>query len=130
MTKDQDTPGRRLFLPAKMNLAPEPTALAYRLQSVGEWVRVAWEAGEFRLTADMMLAMENAPEDERGARAEARAWLKDRLRDGPRPSKELIADAKTDADISTSTLRRAAKDLGLKMYPSGPGGPWQWELPE
>ena len=52
--KDPENEQRRLILPAKMNLAPNPTGLAYCIEDGA----VRWEADPVRMTADELLALE------------------------------------------------------------------------
>ena len=47
ITKDPDNPERRLFLPAKLNLARDPDGLAYRIDDG----RVAWEFNPVKSTS-------------------------------------------------------------------------------
>ena len=127
VTKDPDDPIRRLILPAKMNLAPDPTGLAYRIEDGG----VHWEADPVRMTADDVLARElNQHTDGHvGERDEAEAWLREYLADGEIESKRLTADAR-EHGISNATLRRARKNVCNKPHKSSMDGPWMWSLPE
>ncbi len=125
VTKDPDDPIRRLILPAKMNLAPDPTGLAYRIEDGG----IHWEADPVRMTADDVLAREaNQRNDGQGGeRAEAEAWLREYLADGDRESKLLQADAR-EHGISTATLRRALKIVCGKPHKTSMDGPWMRSL--
>lgn len=127
VTKDPDDPIRRLILPAKMNLAPDPTGLAYRIEDGC----VHWEADPVRMTADDVLARElNQHADGHGReRDEAEAWLREYLADGEVESKRLKADA-LEHGISTATLRRARKNVCKRPHKSSMDGPWMWSLPE
>ncbi|MCX5673219.1 MAG: AAA family ATPase [Planctomycetota bacterium] len=96
---DADNPHRRLFLPAKMNLAEEPSGLAYALESVtldgiGPVGRVAWESGSVTLTANAALAAAAADPEDRGARDVAADWLREALAAGPMTADDLKAAAK------------------------------------
>ena len=127
VTKDPDDPIRRLILPAKMNLAPDPTGLAYRIEDGG----VHWEADPVRMTADDVLAREanQRADGHGGEREEAEAWLRECLADGARESKPLQADARVHG-ISNATLRRALKVVCGKPRKTSMDGPWLWSLPE
>lgn len=122
--KDPDG-GRRILASTKSNLAAPPPSLAYRLEPVGDTVRVSWE-GESDHSASELLA---APDgEERSRREEATRFLRLELAAGPVTSKELQARVR-DAGLSWRTVRRAAKDMGVRMGPASFGKPWEWELP-
>lgn len=123
IVKDTNDPNRRLFLPAKLNLARDPDGLAYRIDDG----RVAWEYEPVKMHADEAIAAEakEAASVERGSVCRAAAaWLRERLGDGVVPTSEVIADAK-EQDISERTLRRAFKQLGGR---SKKDGSWCWTL--
>jgi archaellum biogenesis ATPase FlaH len=126
VAKDPDDEQRRLILPAKMNLAPDPTGLAYRIEQGA----VCWEADPVKMHADELLAIEaNAkPDTDRTQRDEAAEWLREVLADGPTPPKELIADGREHGH-SEKTLRRAFKDIGGAPTKTGMDGGWLWSLP-
>jgi len=131
---DADNPHRRLFLPAKMNLAEEPSGLAYALESVvldgiGPVGRVAWESGEVTLTADAALAAAAADPEDRGARDVAADWLKEALAAGPMTAEDLKAAAKASG-LAWRTVRRAQVAAGVKVRRQGYGadGKWYWLL--
>lgn len=118
---------RRLILPAKMNLAPDPTGLAYRIEDGA----LCWEADLIRMNADELLAIEaNAkPDTDHSQRDDAAEWLHDTLANGPRPSKEVIADGREHGHAE-KTLRRAFNDIiGGKPTKLGMDGGWIWSLP-
>lgn len=101
--KDPQTPGRRLLLPAKNNLAPmDAGGLAFRITDAG----LEWEAEPVQMTADEMVGPVRArlPIDE------VCDWLRDYLREGPRSVK--YAEAEADRlGFRERTVRRARKQL-------------------
>jgi len=126
VAKDPDDDQRRLILPAKMNLAPDPTGLAYRLEQGA----VCWEADPVKMHADELLAIEaNAkPDTDRTQRDDAAEWLRELLADGcSLPPKEIIADGREHGH-SEKTLRRAFKDIGGLPTKTGMDGGWLWSL--
>jgi hypothetical protein len=138
---DPNDSARRLLLSAKSNLAERPPGLAFRiapvsLDGLGSVPRLAWEAEPVGLTADDVLAAEAVTGETRTRRGpdpqergEAAEWLREALRDGPRPAEELFAEAEDDG-ISRGTLRRAKADLEVKAHKEGWQGRWVWRLPE
>src|SRR5690606_24015461 len=89
IVKDQADAQRRLFLPAKLNLAQDPDGLAYRIKEG----RVVWETEPVRMHADDAFAaeMQAAGAKPRGTeRRDAMEWLRDELAGGRRPSREII----------------------------------------
>ena len=126
VVKDTTDPQRRLFLPAKLNLARDPDGLAYRIADG----RVEWETGMVKMHADDAFAAEAAAMDSKpkGAeRKEAVEWLRERLASRPSPSKDVIEEAK-ELGFSQITLRRAYKEMGGKARKSKFDGGWVWEL--
>ncbi len=127
IVKDPSDGGRRLFLPAKLNLAADPDGLAYRVADG----RVAWEAEPVRMHADEAFAAEAAGPDagpRNTAREEAAEWLQQTLASGPRPSGDVVREAE-EYGIRERTLRRAFKELGGKARKAEFDGGWLWELP-
>lgn len=123
--KDPDDESRRLMLPAKMNLAPDPTGLAYRIENGG----VHWEADPVRMTADDILAREAKERDGRAnERKEAEDWIRDYLAGRSVGSTQLKSDA-LEHGITSSTLRRALINVCGKPRKSSMDGPWMWSLP-
>lgn len=121
---DKDDSKLRLMLPLKMNIAPDPRGIAYRIVNGA----VSWDSGLVLLSADAALA---ASEDNtrRTERDDAKEFLKEFLRDGPRPSTEVL-EAGIAAGITKRTLERAKRDLGVKPEKEGLGGRWTWGLPK
>src|SRR5206468_2809215 len=65
-----------------------------------------------------------------GALAEAQAFLREALADGPRAASDVEALAR-ERGLAIGTVRRAKKPLGVVTRKAGPadGGRWRWELP-
>lgn len=135
---DPDDDDRRVLAPIKANLARPPASLAFRLAPIegSDVARVEW-IGETPHTARSLLDVPVAEEDraerdqERGARAEARAWLRDALAAGPVPAGDVQAAAKRDG-VAPRTLDRAKGDLGVVASRQGgiaDAGRWAWRLP-
>jgi hypothetical protein len=131
---DADDPKRRLLLHSKMNLAEEPTGLAYRivpvtLDGIGPVPRVAWESAPINMTADDALAAQCPEGEARSALQEAVDWLSDALASGPAGATEIKKQAPADG-IALRTLDRAKEVLRVKATRLVFGGPWLWLLPE
>src|SRR5262249_35688198 len=137
--KDPDDQDRRLFLQIKNNIAKDPGGLAFRIGQQllpGDIVgsSIFWDSQRVSCTADQVLAAnENA--SDRPAQTEAEEFLRDILRDGARPAKDVEAEAK-EAGISWRTVNRAKKTLGIvaeRKAESGQGlgraGRWYWSFP-
>jgi len=130
VAKDRLDPERRLFLPAKNNLSRGKEGLAYRMEDCEGYGRVAWERDPVYTTADEALRPDDrrpGPEPER--LEEAKNWLRENLRNGPRPAKDLIDEAGKDG-ILKRTLMRARRDLGVESFKNGMKGGWLCRLPE
>lgn len=138
--KDPDDEDRRLFLQIKNNIAKDPGGLAFRIGQqlfpggiIGS--AIFWDSERVSCTADEILAA-NETASERPAQKEAENFLRDILKDGPRPAKDVEGEAK-EAGISWRTVNRAKKTLGVvaeRKAESGDGlgrsGRWYWSLPD
>ena len=114
---DPDDPGRRLFLPVKMNLA-QVDGLAFRLTDAG----LVWEQGSVTLSPDDVGAdVGETP------RVEAKEWLRQLLRNGSCPAKDVERVAKDDG-ICMRTLKYAKKELGVESRRCN--GMWSWAYAE
>ena len=127
--KDPEDPTgeQRVLAVTKCNLAAPPPGLAYRLAADGP-VRVEW-LGQTALTAAALLAAPPGGE-ERTALADAEAFLRAFLADGPVEAKTIQARAR-EAGIAEPTLRRAKARVGVEAFLTGFGaaGRWHWRLP-
>lgn len=138
---DPDDETRSLFLNIKNNVGRPAPALAYRVlqTQVGEHRDIVapyilWDPLPVSdTTADQVLSAGRS--DDKPTRTEAEDFLRDILAGGPRPSKDIEAEAK-EAGLNWRTVRRAQKALGVKAVrraESGDGlgkaGRWYWELP-
>ena len=128
-----DPTGRRRFMvPTKNNIGNDETGLAYTLASAScnDTAVVEWEADPVEISADDLLATytTKSPGPDPVERDEATVWLAEALADGPRPAKELLAQAKKDG-ISEGTLKRAKRELGVIASKDGWDGGWVWRLP-
>jgi putative DNA primase/helicase len=121
VAKDQLDADRRLFLPIKNNLARDNGGLAYRIDDSG---KIVWDAAAVTIRADDVLAAGEKP----SKCDTAEDWLAEYLRDGPKPVKEIDAEAEA-AGINNRTLRRAREGLGIRPRKAGFGLGWCWALP-
>jgi hypothetical protein len=127
--RDPDDPERRVLASVKCNLAKQPESLAFRVEAADGASRIVWE-GSTPLTADDLVSV-SSDSEQHGAVAEAEAFLRAVLRDGPRLVKDVKRLAR-EADISERTLRRAKDNLKVIAYQERgtkhPG--WTWKLPD
>jgi len=125
IVRDKHDEDRRLFVPLKINLCPEPMSLAFRITDDV----IVWENEPVKITAEQALA--EVSEEERTALDEAIAWLRDLLNDGRVRSTEVVEMASREK-ISESTLRRAKAKLSVRSEKEGIGNAavWYWKLPE
>ncbi|MBM4037056.1 MAG: hypothetical protein FJ290_00965 [Planctomycetes bacterium] len=125
---DAATPGRRLLLPLKCNLAAPPPGLAYRIvpstASPGVPV-VAWEAEPVQWTADEAMARAAAPT----RCQEVVQWLRELLAGGAMLYREIANHARA-AGFTPNALRDAKQALGVVHYHDGYGTRWLWRLRE
>jgi putative DNA primase/helicase len=117
---------QRVLAMVKCNLGPEPKSLAFRLRPSAlepGGTEVGWE-GEVDLQANDLVADVKQTLD-------PKQWLRQALAGGPRPVKELYAEA-AGISISEPTLDRAKKALAVVSLQRGHGKNkvWYWALPD
>ncbi|HLM25426.1 MAG TPA: hypothetical protein VK304_00500, partial [Thermoleophilaceae bacterium] len=114
---------------------PAPS-LVYQIDTA----KVTGDTGEEITTARMALIGESdagahdllrgrGDEEQVTAIEEAEHFLRVELADGPRPAREIEAEA-AKIGITKTTLFRARKQLGVKPNKAGFSGGWEWALPE
>jgi putative DNA primase/helicase len=135
---------RQLLVRGKNNLARrDDRALAFRIDAyeVGRDKRngkpieapfLIWEAEYVDITATEALQAVNESKAP-GARGQAKAWLREQLRDGPASQTEIEETAKAEG-IAIKTLRRAKAELGVVAKHDGPlnsegNKTWRWHPP-
>ena len=114
-----------------MNLAPDPTGMAYTLEPCSdnpEVACVAWEPDPIQVSADDALAAELG-NDKQSELDECVDWLRGALADGPMLAAEVIQQS-DQCGFTKATLRRTQKKLHIQPYREGfgPGGKWYWAL--
>ena len=129
-------PGKRIFARAKSNIGQDGGGFEYDLEQVEVPQHVGLFASQVRWgnaiegSARDILAEAEAPRDEDGgAMADAKAFLRDYLSDGPKPANDVQAAAR-HAGLSGATLRRAKDALRVASLKAGMSGVWTWGLPE
>lgn len=126
--QDPDDASKRALVQTKNNLAPCGDAIGYKIEAG----RFYW-TGPSTLTAARILSLPS----NRGGRVagtEAIEFLREALSAGPRPSKEVMTEAKK-LGITEYKLRKAKEALGIEPYKEGgefggKGAKWIWELPD
>jgi putative DNA primase/helicase len=138
---DDPENGRRLLVKAKNNLAPDVKALSYTIQNIlaaaqdhrdGSNIpapRIVWGYEHVEISATQAMRAEMNGTAATNPRKQAKDFLSTLLSVGPKSQKEIEERAKAEM-ISTATLRRAKKELGVESYKDGLTGGWMWKLPE
>jgi putative DNA primase/helicase len=127
---------RRLFVPAKNNLATAQPGLAFRIEgkATSNGVTssaVVWGSTPVMVSADEALASASGARKLQPALTDAEDFLRVVLGAGPVPAKDVKSEA-SDAGVSSASLRRATGTLGVKSRRTGGiagKGHWFWELP-
>jgi hypothetical protein len=136
---DPEVKGRRLFVKAKNNLAPDKKALSYMTgvkktgvdQDTGKeiWApHIIWGAEHVEVTATEAMQAEAGRGSAKRAKDDAKDFLRTQLAQGPKKQAD-IEEAAEQEPISTATLRRAKKELGIKSKKLGKDEGWEWSLP-
>ena len=126
--QDPGDEDKRILAPAKCNLSAPPTPLRFHITLEGDF---AWDGEAPGVGADAVLGTTS---EDRSQRQEAIAFFEDLLTHGPIESK-LAMDQGVEQGLSTKTLYRARKDLGVISEPIGipgkqGGKEWWLRLPQ
>jgi hypothetical protein len=126
---------RLVLLHVKASEGPRQRALVFRRERVTVGVADESEPAvvpvlelvddRARIEPDLVLA--STDPDERGAYADALAWLSRELSIGPQQAKRLLAQARERGDFSERTLRKAKRALRVRSEREQDG--WYWRLP-
>ena len=126
VTRDQDDPDRRLFLPIKNNLGTDREGFAYRvIQADNGAPIIDWEDERITIQADDALA--TFSNEDRTERQDAVSFLERELKGGSVDAKELFKSAES-CGISKRTLCRAKSELGVESYKKDFAGKWAWRF--
>ncbi len=127
--KDKNDDDRRLFLPAKNNLARTGNGLAYRLvNDLGCLARVSWEPDTIDIDVDDAIA---EPRGNSRKLNQAIEFLETELANGPVVRDDVIAAADAQG-ITERTLKRAREQLKIVCNRDGfgKGAVYSWRLPD
>lgn len=131
--KDPIHADQRLLLPIKCNLSADRQGLSFRVESVsigtGTAPRLVFDNEPVAIAADEALNETRSIKEARSALEEAKDFLLEYLTDGAMPALDVQAAAQA-MGISSASLRRARKELGITPKKSGMTGEWRWMLPE
>jgi putative DNA primase/helicase len=132
--KSDDDSEARILARSKSNIGPDDGGFKYHLEQVQvnafpgiEAARIAW-GDSVEGTASQLLTDPNdgnSDDEEGSARDSAEDFLKELLKDGPTPTKQVETEAKA-AGIAWRTVRRASDTLSVKKQKSMGG--WYWSL--
>jgi AAA domain len=117
----------RLLACTKINVAEPPPSLGFRIVANDDGQSAVTWTGAVDVSADDLVV----PITPRGQAVEqARTYLEDLLRDGPRSSEEIFRQAQ-EAGHSRRTIERAKSELRIRseVHPTGQGKQWLWRLP-
>ncbi|MDI6871232.1 MAG: AAA family ATPase [Bacillota bacterium] len=126
--KDPNDESRRVLAHVKSSLAPLGPSIAYTLGPDG----FTW-CGVSDVTAEALLVSPRS-EEEKTAIEEAGDFLREALADGPRPTREIFAEARK-LGVTEKTLYRAKARLGVEARKDGDLNKkgqraWRWHLCE
>jgi hypothetical protein len=132
VTRDPDSPRRRLLLPVKNNLADDVAGLAYTIEPHGPHgvPVVCWAAGRVETPTDLAASRPARPAHRPNVeRQQVTGWLREILAGERVPTKE-VRDTAEAHGFAYVTVRRAFRELGGQATrKDGDSGPWMWQLP-
>ena len=126
---------RRVLARAKSNIAPDDGGVAYNLNVTTidgniETTYATWDGAIEGTAREILGDVEQDGSDDGSERKDAEQFLKDLLKDGGLPVRQIKADA-DGAGYSWATIRRAQKSLGIEAVKEkgAKNGGWRWLLP-
>jgi putative DNA primase/helicase len=126
----------RVFTRAQTNVAIDTDGFNYTIEEVHlhrgiVTTRIVWGDVIKGSAREILASVEtgDGPKHPQPQRKEARAFLHEELKNGPRPARELIEQAKNQLGISADTLRTAKEELGIVASKAGYQGLWMWSYP-
>lgn len=131
---DPDRGPLRVIAHGACNVGREQPSLAAHIEPVALKKRGADEAtitsrlvvgGETDVRANQLLSMPDP--EEHSERDAAAKWLEAQLREGPKPSGDLLKRCRAEVPCSEKTLRRAKDAIGAVAEQTAEG--WVWRLP-
>jgi hypothetical protein len=125
LARDEETPGRTLFLPIKNNLTPTTCGLAFTINSSHANGAPTLQWGPAPIDAPNTASRR----PEVAELNSARQWLTKALAAGPRSASEVTAEA-AQYGIHERTLRRALHAIGGQTENLGILDGWRWSLPK
>ena len=128
VTKDANSPERRLWMPVKNNISKDYSGLAYTVVEADNGTALLkWEPNVVAMTADEAL-MPTKSNDEKTQLDWAIDFLKDLLQEGSIDTKKVFSEARI-LRISDKTLLRAREKMGIKTRKKGFNDGWEWYFP-
>lgn len=142
VTKDQDNPLRRLFMPIKNNIGIDHKGLAYTIEGYEIRSDDEGEEGEEGTVNTSCIMWENElvdkesedafkvnSDEDREDKSDAQHFLRSTLNDGPVTVATIEREAK-GAGYQMHMLRKVAKKMDILMAKENKfGGKWYWSLP-
>ncbi|MBL8989423.1 MAG: AAA family ATPase [Gemmatimonadetes bacterium] len=127
--KDPEDESRRVVASVKMNVAPAPESLSFRVVEAGSVGRVEW-LGVSAHTAASLTAARDGGEEVGGTRTEAAILLRSWLAEGPM-DRQAVMKLAAESRISQATVDRAARDIRVRKAQTGYGAKNRsmWSLP-
>jgi hypothetical protein len=123
--KDPAVAGRRLLLPAKMNVIPDAAGRAFTIEDS----RLVWEPDPVPLTAQDLSDLTAHSRARAERLAEAARWLRDVLADGPLTAAEVHARARAaDKRFTSKVLYAARHPARIELLHDGHHNRWLWQL--
>lgn len=121
-----ETGARRILAVQKMNVAARAGSLAFHVEDNGAGdARIAWIGPSSQTAASLFAPIEDTGGGQMG---EAKAFLREALSDGPVAANE-IKQLAVMSGVSSRTLERAKKNLGVTSIKQGFEGGFVWSLP-
>ena len=131
--KDEES-NNRVFTRAKSNNSADNGGFSYSIEAIAlhsgiTATRVVWGEPLEGSSRAILAEVEGDADGEESKLGTAKKFLIESLRNGPVASRELFEHGREGYGLSTNTLRRAQKDLGIVASKAAFAGGWMWSLP-
>lgn len=132
--KGDDGQDKRILVRSKSNIGPDSGGFEYHVEQMEaapgiETSVVSWGAAIDGTARELLAEAEGEDEGAATTKESATEFLRELLKDGLIPSKQVKADC-IEAGFSWATVRRAADDLNIVRKKGGMDAGWYWKLAE
>lgn len=129
VAKDPEDANFRVIAPTKLNIAPEPPALRFRISANAEGdPTLEWEGVSCHTAQDLLQSGDKRKDRPEPQSDKAKELLQSLLKTGRVPVDQIKKEC-TAEGIGWRTMEGCKKTLDVVSFRDGLTGPWYWDFP-